>query len=409
MRILLISENYPPETNASALRTSAHAKAWVEAGCDVTVVTSYPNFPEGVLFEGYRQKLFERRMIDGVEVVRVATFIFPNAGTARRVLDFLSYMLAATIASLFVKRPDVVVATSPQFFAAVAGWMISVLRWRPFVFELRDLWPDSIVAVGALREGFAIRTIRRVEMFLYRRAKLIVSVTHAFKDNLVGRGIPSEKVVVVRNGVDLSEFGPNEAPRLRDKLGLQGKVVVSYIGTMGMAHGIGVVLEAADLLKNTRPDIAFVLVGAGAERDELIASSNARGLDNVQFVARVSHAEILKYWRLSDITLILLKDEPIFRTVIPSKVFEALATGTPILYNVQGELHALLEPLFAARYVAAGCAEKLADAISDLASDLSARRNLSAAGLAAAPQFDRNKQALLMLDYLRRGAERSAF
>ena len=189
MRILLLTDNYWPETNAPALRSGAHARRWVEQGEDVTVVTSFPNFPEGKLFKGYRQRFRERRMIDTVDVIRVPTLIFPNAGTLKRILDFMSYMVSASIAGFFVRRPDVVVATSPQFFAAVAGWLVAAVRRRPFVFELRDLWPDSIVAVGAMPDSLPIRLLRRLEHFLYRRADLIVTVTHAFRDNLIGRGI----------------------------------------------------------------------------------------------------------------------------------------------------------------------------------------------------------------------------
>jgi colanic acid biosynthesis glycosyl transferase WcaI len=401
MRILLMTDNYPPETNASALRCSAHARRWVERGEDVTVVTSFPNFPEGVLFKGYRQSLYKRALIDTVDVLRVPTLIFPNAGTVKRIVDFVSYMVSASIAAMFVRRPDVVVATSPQFFAVVAGWLAAAVRRRPFVFELRDLWPDSVVAVGALEDGLLLKLIRRLEHFLYRRADLIVTVTNAFRDHLIEHGISPEKIAVVRNGADLSVFSPGDASALRARLGLENKTIVSYIGTVGMAHGLSILLDAAARLAEQAPEIVFLVVGSGAEREELRRTADRLGLKNIVFVDRVSHAEIIDYWRVSDMTLALLKDDPLFRTVVPSKIFEAMATGTPIVTNVVGELDSLLKPLGAAVHVPPGSAPALADAIVELAADDQRRKSLSKAGFAASKNFHRASQADLMLDALK--------
>lgn len=401
MRVLLLTDNYPPETNAAALRSHAHARRWVERGHAVTIITSFPNFPEGKIFAGYRQSLFRRELVEGVDVIRVPTLVSPNAGTIVRILDFASYMISASLASVFVRRPDVVVATSPQFFTALAGWLASFLKWRPFIFELRDLWPDSIVAVGALKDGTLIELIRRLEYFLYQRAKLIVSVTEAFRTHLMERGIDGSKITVIRNGTDLSVFSPGEAPKLRKRLGLEERVVVSYIGTIGMAHGLDVLLDVAASLIKTDPRVAFLIVGSGAEQDGLRVAAQARNLTNMVFVERVSHAEIVDYWRASDITLVLLRNDPLFRTVIPSKVFEAMATGTPIITNVKGELESLLEPLGAATFVdtADGAAE-LVEAIRALVSNARTRNELAKAGPLAAQRFDRNAQADLMLETL---------
>ncbi len=400
MRILLLTDNYPPETNASALRSSAHARRWTERGADVTVLTSFPNFPEGRLHPGYRQRLRDRKVVDGVEVVRVPTLIFPNGGFVKRIVDFVSYAVSASVAALFVRRPDVVVATSPQFFAAVAGWVVSVLHRRPFVFELRDLWPDSIVAVGAMKEGLAIRALRKLEHFLYRRADLIVAVTESFRSHLVASGIPAGKIGVVRNGVDLARFTPGEPPAtLRGELGLGDRLVVSYIGTIGMAHGLEMLIDVAEDLAVRAPQVAFLIVGAGAGLERLRAAVAERRLDNVVFVERVEHDRIVHFWRLSDLTLVLLRDDPVFRTVIPSKIFEAMATGTPIVTNVAGELETLLSPLGSAVQVPPD-GDGLADAILSLARDPAARARLSAAGVEAARLFRRERQADDMLDLL---------
>lgn len=408
MRILLLTDNYPPESSPPALRCSMHAKRWVERGCHVNIVTSFPNFPEGKVFGGYRQSLFKRETLDTVDVLRVPTLIFANSGTLLRIADFLSYMVTSSIASLFVKRPDVVVATSPQFFTAVAGWFVSRVYRRPFVFEIRDLWPDSIVAVGAMKEGLAIRLVRRLEQYLYRKADLIITVTSAFRDILIARGIDGRKIAVVTNGIDTAQLTPGPASaELRRKLGLEGKSVVSYIGTVGMAHGLQLILDAAEAVRERLPEIQFVIVGSGAELQELREQADRRGLANVTFVGRVAHAEVLEYWRLSDVTLVLLKDTPLFRTVIPSKVFEAMATGTPIITNVHGELQTILEPLDAAEIIPPDDLTALVAAIERLLLDPVRRQQLSAAAVRGAKRFDRTALADDVLKALLRLVSRS--
>src|SRR5262249_34979156 len=153
---------FPPEVNAPASRTAEHCQEWVRHGHRVTVVTCVPNFPTGKIFEGYRNRLWQRESVDGIQVLRVWTYITANEGFFRRTLDYVSFGVAATLGSSFVRDVDVVVATSPQFFAACAGWLVSVLKRRPFVFELRDLWPESIRVVGAMKEGIVLHLLQRV-------------------------------------------------------------------------------------------------------------------------------------------------------------------------------------------------------------------------------------------------------
>src|SRR5438874_781980 len=205
MRILFLSDNFPPGGNAPATRVYEHAIRWVPSGDEVTVVTCAPNFPVGKLFPGYRNAWRQVETVDGIRVVRVKTYITANEGFLRRTLDYLSFMLMGFAMALFEGRPDVVVATSPQFFCALAGWAVSVARRRPFVLELRDLWPASIVAVGAMRRSGVIRALERVEMFLYRRATAIVAVTESFRRELIARGVDGRKIHVVVNGVDATQ------------------------------------------------------------------------------------------------------------------------------------------------------------------------------------------------------------
>ncbi len=401
MRILLLTDNYPPESNPPALRCSMHAKRWVQRGHHVNIVTSFPNFPDGKVFGGYRQSLFKREILDSVDVLRVPTLIFPNRAIFLRILDFLSFMFTSCIASFFVGRPDVVLATSPQFFTAVSGWFVSRVYRRPFVFEIRDLWPDSIVAMGVMKEGRAIRLIRVIEQFLYRQADLIVTVTSSSRDLLIARDIDGDKIIVVSNGIDTGQLTPGPAPiELRQRLGVENKIVVSYVGTVGMAHGLQLILDAAQDCRNRLPEVHFIIVGSGAELRDLQQQASERGLGNVTFIGRVAHDEIVNYWRLSDMTLVLLKDIPLFRTVIPSKIFEAMATGTPIITNVRGELQTLLEPLGTAVMIEPSDLNALVDAIETLARSPARRQALATAAAKAAKQYERVVLADKLLDAL---------
>ncbi|MGX0964170.1 colanic acid biosynthesis glycosyl transferase WcaI [Bradyrhizobium japonicum] len=367
------------------------------------MLTNFPNYPDGKVFGGYRQSLYKRETYETVDVLRVPTLVFPNRGAFLRILDYLSFVVTASLASPFVARPDVVIATSPHIFAAVAGWIVSRVHRRPFVFEVRDLWPDSIIAVGAMKEGRLMNLVRRVERFLYRHSDLIVTVTHTTRDVLASRGIDAGKIVVITNGADTTKLAPGCAPSsLREKLGVENKVVVSYIGTVGMAHGLQLILDAADECLTRVPEAQFIIVGSGAEREELQQQAERRGLRNVLFVGRVSHDETIDYWHLSDFTLVLLKNTPLFKTVLPSKVFEALATGTPIITNVRGELEQLLEPLGAAEMIEPDSVEALVSAIGELARDPARRRLLAANAATGGKRYERTALADSMLEALQR-------
>ncbi len=402
MRILFLSDNFPPETNAPAGRTFEHARRWVKVGAKVTVVTTQPNFPAGKLFPGYRNRLFQRERMDGVEVIRVWTYMTANKGFARRTLDYMSFMVAGFLAGLFLPRPDVIVATSPQFFTACAGWALSVFKRRPFVFELRDLWPDSIVAVGAMRESAALRALRRLEYFLYREAAKIVSVTNSFKLVLSHNGIPAEKIAVVRNGVDLKGFTGGPKPELLvKKYRLEGKFVAAYVGTIGMAHGLSTVLEAADQMR-ADASIAFVLIGDGAERAALEREANERKLHNVIFTGPVGKDQLVDYWRLADTALVLLRNRPVFRHVLPSKMFEAMATERPIVLGVLGESAELLQTAGAGVVIQPESAEALVNALRSLAADPQYARALGHNGRRFVErELDRDKLAAQMLEELR--------
>jgi len=403
MNILFLTENFPPETNAAATRVFERACYWVRWGHNVTVVTCAPNFPRGALFDGYENRWHQTETMAGIRVVRVKTFIAPNRGVVRRSLDFLSFGFNGLIAALFEARPDVVAATSPQFFAAVAGYGAGVLRRVPFVFELGDLWPASIAAVGAVRNSLPLKMLEAVESHLYRRDAAVVALTGAFKDNLVARGIPAEKTAVVMNGVDLVRYGPRPRDEaLAERWGLSCRFVIGYVSTHGMAHALGNVLDAAERLRG-EPEIRFLLVGAGAgvEREALVADAERRGLDNVVFQGLQPKDMMPAIWSLCDVALVHLKESPVFAGVLPSKIFEAMGMGLPVLLAaLESKASRVVVEDGAGLHIPAENPEALADAAKALHANQGERDRLAKASLAAAPSHSRETQARDMLRVL---------
>jgi glycosyltransferase involved in cell wall biosynthesis len=402
MHILFLTDNFPPEGNAPATRTYEHVREWVGLGHDVTVITCAPNFPEGVLFEGYKNKWYQREVMGGIQVVRVKTYITANEGFAKRILDYISFGIAGCIAGLFQKRPDVIVSTSPQFFCACGAWVLSVFRWRPWVFELRDIWPASITAVGAMERSLVIRLLEKLEMFLYRRADRIVSVTNSFKAELIDRGIDRDKIDVVVNGVDLSIYAPapSKDSSLAAEYDLEGKFVIGYIGTHGMAHALDKVLDAAELLRD-KDDIRFLFAGGGAERANLERQAEERGLGNVVMMPRQPKAMMPAVWSLCDISLISLRDTPLFTQVIPSKIFESMGMGLPMVIACpQGEATEIIESTGAGVVVPPERPAALAGCVGELYADRQRLGGLARASGDSAEMYDRKRQAGLMLESL---------
>ena len=398
MKILFLTENFPPETNAAATRVYERAVYWQKSGHSVTIITCAPNFPEGKLFDGYQNHWWKTQLISGITVVRVKTYISPNQGVILRCLDFISFGIMGFFVGLFQSRPDVVVATSPQFFSAVAGWAVAACRRLPFIFELGDLWPASIAAVGAIKKGLLLESVEKFELFLYRRSSRVVALTHAFKKNLVHRGIEENKIDVVLNGVDLSRYTPQARDtELAKEWLIKDKFIIGYVGTHGMAHDLKNVLDAAErLLVNEK--IQFLFAGAGAERDTLLTNAKKRSLSNVCFMPMQPKDKMPAVWSLCDVALVHLKNDPAFGEVIPSKLFEAMAMGLPILIVIpDGEARDIVENNSAGIWVPPENPEALATAIKKLSSDNSLYHRLTTNSLAAAPHYSRSVQAAKMI------------
>ncbi|HXF93578.1 MAG TPA: glycosyltransferase family 4 protein [Nitrospiraceae bacterium] len=399
MHILFLTDNFPPEVNAPASRTFEHAREWVRAGHQVTVVTGVPNFPTGRVFPGYRNRLWQQEWMEGVRVIRVWTFVAANRGRIRRTLDYLSFGLMAVLGGLCVRRPDVVVGTSPQIFTVCAAWLVSRVKQRPFVFELRDLWPASIQAVGAVRRSTLLKAVDAVVRFLYRQAALVVCVTESFRTELLALGVNRSRIVVVRNGADGTRFFPRPKDReLLHRLGFDGYLVVGYIGTIGMVHGLQTVLEAARELQ--REPVRFLLVGDGAERVALERLAQQWSLTNVRFAGLVSKDDVVRYWSVLDLALIPLRKTPVFRTVLPSKLFESLAMGVPVLLGVEGEAARLVAETGVGLCLEPEHVPALVSAIRHLRSSPGELQAMQRRCVAVAAQHSRTRRAQEMLKVL---------
>jgi glycosyltransferase involved in cell wall biosynthesis len=405
MRILLLTDNFVPETNSPALRAYEHAREWVADGADVTVITSIPNFPTGVPLAPYRNRPYQREWLNGIEVIRVWTFLAPNRGVFRRSLDFLSFAASGFFAGLF-RTADVIVATSPQLLTGVAGWWLACIKHKPWILEVRDLWPASIVDVGLMQENLFIRLLSRLERRLYRHATRVVAVSAGIRDGLLACGVPSEKIGIVPNGVDLRRFGAERRSGvLPSDPALRNKVIAAYVGTHGMAQGLETVVDAADRLKTT--NIHFLFVGDGARREAVTAHAKDLGLTNVTFTGLVPLTTAEEYLHLSEIVLIPLKRTKQIQITLPAKIFEAAALGKPMIVSAEGASADLVQRYGAGLVVPPESPDALAGAIAQLCKDSSLRARLAQGGLALARDFDRRRFAKDMLEQIRQAASQA--
>ncbi len=399
MKILFLTDNFPPEVNAPASRTFEHTREWVKAGHEVTVITCAPNFPKGKVYEGYSNKLFQTEWMDGVKVVRVWSYITANKGFLKRTIDFISFSITSFFAGLFYKA-DVIVATSPQFFTALSGRTLSFFKRTPWVMEVRDLWPESIKTVGAMKDNAFIRYFEWEEKLCYRTAQKIVVVTDSFKRVLINRGILADKIEVVKNGVNKDLFVPVEKDcGLIKELGLEHKKIVGYIGTHGMAHRLDFILKVAKSVEGQN-NWHFILIGEGAEKTKLLKMKEDLGLSNVTMLDSVPKQEVARYISILDLALINLKKSDLFKTVIPSKIFENAGMEIPIIMGVEGEAKEIVE-----KYGAGLCFEPeneddFIEKMSKLLDNSSLYTDCKAGCRQLADNFDRKLLANKMLDIL---------
>lgn len=333
------------------------------------MVTCPPNVPNGIVYDGYANKRTSE-VINGVKVERVKLYIAANKGAIKRMFNFVSYFFKALMAAMRLPKPDVVIATSPQIFCGYAGVWFKRLRRVPLIIEIRDIWPESMEAVGAKIPRFGYRRLEQVERTMYRVADKIVTVGEGYFDRLAEKGVPKEKMSIIMNGTDLAVYKP--LPKNEELLkahGLDGKFVVSYIGTVGMACGLEVVLDAAEKLCDVEK-VVFVIVGDGAYRVKLEEEAKARGLKNVVFTGRQPKSSMPDWVASSDASLVHLKASGLFKTVMPSKIFESAGCKRPIIMGVDGYAKKLVMEAKAGLDMKPESADSLVECVQKLVANL---------------------------------------
>lgn len=382
MKILYVSQYFPPEMGAPAARADELARHWVRMGHDVTVLTGFPNHPTGVVPVEWRSRLHRllyKETVDGVRVVRTWLWPLPNRKAHERIRNYASFCVSASIRGLGLQKPDVVIGTSPQLLVALSGWWLALWKRVPFVFEVRDLWPESLAAVGAGREGSALhRTLGAIAGFLYRRSDHIVVVTPAFKDHLIQHWkVPAQKISIVENGVETDLFRPCPPEKVP---GTEDRFLICYIGTMGMAHGLETLIAAAEQLQRTLPNAMFLLIGEGAEKERIEQLAAARELSNIRFLGQQPRERIPGYIAGVDVCLVMLKKTELFKTVIPTKLLEYMSCEKPVIVAVDGQARKIVEEAGAGVFVEPEDSSALADAVHVLAADPGRRRRMGISG-----------------------------
>lgn len=402
MKILFLSHYFPPEVNAPATRTYEHCRRWVEAGHTVTVVSCIPHHPMGEVYPGYRNRWFQTEDVDGINAAKVLTYVTANEGVFRRSANYIFYMVMTILACRRFGPADVVISTSPQFFNGLAGYFLSRIKRCPWVLEVRDLWPESIVAVDAVRNPALIRMLLRLEKFVYAKADHVVPVTHPFETHISNTANRSNGITVIPNGMDLHRLpaanrvdggGYNERKRF----------VVAYIGTHGMAHGLDTLVDAAALLTH-RGEISILFVGDGAERTRLAFRVEELGLTNVKMLGQLTKPALTRLYADVDACVVMLKDHEMFTKVIPSKIFESMAMSKPIILAARGESERIVRESQAGICVNQESPADVATAILKLSEDPESCRKFGVAGRAyVAKHFDRRvlaEQYLMVLEDL---------
>jgi len=399
LKLLFLSDNFPPESNAPASRTYEHCKEWVQEGVDVTVITCNPNFPYGRVYDGYKNKLYQTETIDGIKIIRVWSYMTENKGAIKRILDYVSYAVGAFLAGLFVKT-DLIIATSPQLFTALGGCALAKVRRKPWIFELRDLWPEGIKDTGAIKNKKILDFLVKMELCLYRKSDFVVTVTKGLKENLVSRGIEASKIDIVTNGANLELFQPVEKnQKILKTLGLENKFIFGYIGTHGLAHGLEFIIDSIKEIKDER--IHFLFIGTGAKKAAVVALAEKLQLKNVTFLDPVSKSEVADYISVIDVALIPLTKTDIHASLIPSKIFESASMLKPILLGVEGEARDIVTKHHAGLVFEPENKKEFLDSVKKISSDTVLYEELQKGCSELAKAFDRKYLASKMLKILK--------
>ncbi len=400
MNILILCDNYPPEMNANARIFSELAELWAFNNQKVTVITSNPNFPTGKIFNGFKNKWFSRQCVNKVEVIRVKTYMYPNKGLIRRSLDFLSFGIVSFITGIFQfkKRYQIIVAVSPQFFCALSGLCLALLKKKPFVLIVCDLWPDSIVSNKIIRQGIIYQLIKRIEHWMYLKSSSIITLSNTIRDHIIKMGISEKKIMVSVSGAGAS-FYPREKNKLiLDRYHLSTKFVVGYIGTFGASHNLeDIILVAKSLAVSGNNEIVFLMIGDGIKKEQL---KHECYLGNLIVDGPISKESIPEYWSVVDVSIVPLTLTETNKTVLPSKILEGLAMGIPsLLYGPEGEAQKFLLELNSGWFIFGDDIFTLEDKLNQLMKNKTKITFQKKQYAELAKNFSREKQSKLLLEH----------
>ncbi|MBN1912295.1 MAG: glycosyltransferase family 4 protein [Pirellulales bacterium] len=397
MKILYVSQYFPPEMGAPSARVYDLAKNWARQGHEVTVLTAFAHHPVGIKAPEDRRVITRRETVDGIDVVRAYVYAAPNKGIARRLISYASFMMSSICIGLVrTRQPDVVIATSPQLLCGLGGYVLARLKRCPFIFEVRDLWPESILATEVVkRENFFIRGLKAVARFLYKHCDRIVTVGEGYAQSIHELyGIDRQKMSIVHNGIDVGLFQPGPRDNdVRRQWKWENKFTALYLGTHGSAHALERVLEAARTMRDD-PTKLFVFVGEGAEKERLKQLAAEWELPNTQFVDQQPREKVVEFYAACDVGIVCLRNSPRFREVLPSKIFEYFGMERPVVLSVAGEAARLVNQAQAGVCIPPEDVQAMADAVNELARDPDRLHAMGQRGRAFAQEhFDRAELA----------------
>ncbi|MFE8701693.1 glycosyltransferase family 4 protein [Cytobacillus sp. FJAT-54145] len=368
MRVIYLCQHFPPETGAPQIRVYEVSKELISRGHQVEVLTAFPHHPKGVIPEEYRGMFYMFEEWDGIPVHRSWIYPSPKGSFWKRLASYFSFTFSAFYSIIKSKPTDVIICNSPPLFLGITGYLGAKMKRAKFVFNVADIWPESAVELGILKNKTFIRLAERLEKFLYRKSWKIATATEGIKDYMVKKGKKEEDVFLLPNGVNTDTFVPlPKDTNLLEEIGINGKKVFMYAGALGYAQGLDSILEAAALIKDKEPNIHFLFVGDGQERDKLLKMKEDMDLHNVTFYGSVPVSEMPRMFSLADFSVVSLRNIELFKGARPSKIFPAISTGTPVLYCGDGESAAILEEYKCGKIAAPENPDEIAKAVVKLA------------------------------------------
>lgn len=335
MNILYISQYYPPEMGAPSTRVSELSRYWVKMGHNVTVITGMPNHPNGIIHPTYKWEYFKEEEHLGIRVLRVFLYVAPNKGVVKRIISFLSFMITSLIVGVLMKTPDIIVATSPQLFVGFSGLVIAKIKRRPFVFEVRDIWPQSAVELKMLKNHTIISLMEKLEKLLYEKAQAIIVVVESMKEKIIKKSAKKDHIYFIPNGVDTERFEIVKRPSvLHLRQTYKDRFLIGFIGTIGINHNLSTILDAAIRLKDT--PIHFIIVGEGADKNNIVKYKNEHNITNVAIYDKIDLQEVPYVLGELDAGIINQQNTVLAKHTLPAKMYEIFASGKPILAGIDG-------------------------------------------------------------------------